>query len=255
MKKNNNTHIKKYGLIGYPLGHSFSKKYFTEKFILEGIKDCVFELFPIQSIEAFPSLVDSNKNIAGLAVTVPYKESVIQFLNELDESAAEVGAVNCIRIDGFKYKGFNTDVIGFEKSFSPLLQQHHKKALVLGAGGSSKAIQFVLRKLGIEFLMVSRTPAGRDFFTSYDQINEMILQEYTIVINCTPVGTLPDLNNFPEIPYQFIGFRHLLFDLVYNPAETAFLKKGKIQGAVLKNGYEMLVIQAEANWSIWKSAL
>jgi shikimate dehydrogenase len=239
-----------YGLIGYPLGHSFSKQYFNQKFEKEGLEDCFFELYPLKQIEEFKGLIRSTPGLKGLAVTIPYKESVIPFLHALTEEARKIGAVNCIEILEEGLKGHNTDVVGFEQSFVPLLQHHHTKALVLGTGGASKAVQYVLGKLGIPFLLVSRTPDGPHSI-SYDDIDEELLKEYTVIINCTPLGMSPNDQQKPQLPYQYISFVHYFYDLVYKPAETAFLLEGKSRGAVVKNGYDMLIIQAEENWKIW----
>lgn len=239
-----------YGLIGYPLGHSFSKKYFTEKFEKEGLADCSFELFPIEGIEQFPNLLSGNTLLHGLAVTIPYKEMVIPYLQTISEEAKKIGAVNCIEFLPDGLKGHNTDVIGFEKSFKPLLQSHHTKALILGTGGASKAVQFVLAKNNIPFLLVSRE-ANRSGRINYEEVDEKLMEEYSIIINASPVGTYPNVNEKPALPYQFISSRHFLYDLVYRPDETAFLKEGKVKGAIIKNGYDMLVLQAEENWRIW----
>ncbi|MEO6538676.1 MAG: shikimate dehydrogenase [Ferruginibacter sp.] len=238
-----------YGLIGYPLGHSFSKKYFTDKFANEGIKDSFFELFPIEDICYFPQLIKSESALKGLAVTIPYKQDVMPYLQSVNEHAMEVGAVNCIRVLPTEMIGYNTDIIGFEKSFAPLLLPHHKKALVLGTGGASKAVQYVLNKLLIPFLIVSRTPSGTEI--SYSEINNSLLKEYTILVNCSPVGMEPNEDFMPSLPYHFITSKHFLYDLVYQPAKTKFLNLGELNGALIKNGYEMLIIQAEENWKIW----
>ena len=242
-----------FGLIGYPLGHSFSKQYFTEKFDKEGIKDCVFEAFPITSINEFPSLLKNNPDLKGLCVTIPYKEQVLRYIDELSEEVKSIGATNSITIRSNKLVAYNTDIAGFRQSFKKLLQPHHTKALVLGTGGASKAVQYVLRELGIDYLIVSRSNSGADGFINYTAIDELLINEYTIVINCTPVGMWPNENNCPAIPYQFITSRHYLYDLVYKPEETLFLKKGKDKNATTQNGYEMLVIQAEESWRIWNS--
>jgi len=240
-----------FGLIGYPLGHSFSKQYFTEKFDKEGIKDCVFEAFPITSINEFPSLLKNNPDLKGLCVTIPYKEQVLRYIDELSEEVKSIGATNSITIRSNKLVAYNTDIAGFRQSFKKLLQPHHTKALVLGTGGASKAVQYVLRELGIDYLIVSRSNSGAAGFINYTAIDELLINEYTIVINCTPVGMWPNENNCPAIPYEFITSRHYLYDLVYKPEETLFLKKGKDKNATTQNGYEMLVIQAEESWRIW----
>lgn len=241
-----------YGLIGYPLGHSFSQQYFTSKFNNEGLLNCRFQLFPLSDINQFTELIKSQPLLLGLAVTIPYKESVIPFMTSIDGVAQKIGAVNCIKIDNGKLKGFNTDIIGFEKSFSPLLMKHHQKALVLGTGGASKSVQFVLKRLGIEYLLVSR----KDEFVghlNYRSINEKIMRDHMIIINSTPVGMEPNEESLPALPYQFLTPDHLLYDLVYKPLETKFLKQGLLAQSTIKNGFEMLIIQAEQNWKIWNS--
>ncbi len=240
-----------YGLIGYPLGHSFSKKFFTEKFEKENLAECSFELYSLENIAAFPKLIAKEKNLSGLAVTIPYKESVIKYLDSLDDEAKKIGAVNCIRITNKILKGYNTDFIGFEKSFVPLLQSNHIKALVLGSGGSSKAVQYVLQKLNIPFLIVTRNHKLSDNSINYDMIDRKMMNAYSIIINCTPVGMAPSENVRPLIPYEFLNKNNYLYDLIYSPAQTIFLKEGFKTGATIKNGYEMLILQAEENWRIW----
>ncbi len=240
-----------YGIIGFPLTHSFSKKYFTEKIEKLGINDAVYHSFPLHSITEFSELLVNNPLLKGLSVTIPYKEKVLPFLTHFSAEVAEIGATNCIKITGNEIKGFNTDIIGFEESFIKNLKPEHKKALVLGSGGASKAVQFVLKKLGIAFLVVSRLVVEKDNFILYSQLNRELLEEYNIIINTTPLGMSPDENTCPDIPYNFLTPRHYLFDLVYKPTKTLFLKKGEEKGALICNGYEMLIIQAEANWKIW----
>jgi len=242
-----------YGLIGYPLGHSFSKQYFTEKFEKEGIRDCMFESFPIPVIEEFPALLKSCPALKGLSVTIPYKEQVLQYVDEWSDDVKVIGATNSIKVDNGKLTAYNTDVAGFEISFSKLLQPHHKKALVLGTGGASKAVQFVLNKLSIEFLVVTRNKEGKRHFITYNQMNEALLKDFNVIINCTPVGMYPNEYTAPDVPYHLISDSYYLYDLVYKPAETLFLKNGKERGAVVQNGYEMLLLQAEESWRIWNS--
>lgn len=242
-----------YGLIGYPLGHSFSKQYFTEKFAREEISDCKYDIFPIAGIDQFPALIQDNPDLKGLNVTIPYKEQVLKFITQLSEEVKYIGAANCIKISGNQLIAFNTDIIGFEQSFCKLLLPHHKKALVLGTGGSSKAVQYVLRKLGIELLIVSRTENLQAGFINYNMIDESVMHSYSVIINCSPVGMFPNDNNCPLIPYQFITSQHYLYDLVYKPAKTLFLQKGEDSGALIQNGYEMLILQAEAGWKIWNT--
>jgi shikimate dehydrogenase len=242
-----------YGLIGYPLGHSFSKKYFTEKFEREGISDSVFEAFPIPSVDEFPALLKDNPDLKGLCVTIPYKQQVLQYVNELSEEVKAIGATNSILIRNDKLIAYNTDITGFRQSFQKLLQPHHTKALVLGTGGASKAVQYVLRQLKIDFLVVTRSVLTAKDFISYKDINEYLMSEYSIIINCTPVGMWPNENDCPDLPYQLINSSHYLYDLVYKPEKTLFLQKGENNGAVTQNGYEMLIIQAEESWRIWHS--
>lgn len=243
--------MKQFGLIGYPVIQSFSKLYFTEKFTKESI-DAVYDLYPLESIGLFPELLRS-KHLSGLNVTIPHKQAVIPYLDELDETAAEIGAVNVIRFiregEQVRLKGYNTDAIGFEKSIRPLLNSEHLKALILGTGGASKAIDYVLRKLGIETTFVSRTGSKNQL--TYEDLNVEILKEYTVIVNCTPLGMFPAIEGFPPIPYEAVGKQHLLYDVVYKPEETVFLAKGKAQGATTMNGLEMLWGQAAAAWEIW----
>lgn len=243
--------MKKYGLIGFPLTHSFSKKYFAEKFEKEGIADVAFHNFPLTSIDEFPQLLRSNPTLRGLNVTIPYKEQVLQYLDHLSEEVKETRAVNCIKIGKDGLVAYNTDIIGFRDSFVKKLKPGIKNALVLGSGGSSKAVQYVLDKLGIDFLVVSRTIGNKPGFIGYNQLSKEMLNDFTVIINCTPLGMYPDESTFPDIPYSYLSPKHYLFDLVYNPAKTQFLKKGEEQGALTENGYEMLKLQAEASWKIW----
>ncbi len=242
-------YMKQYGLIGYPLGHSFSKKYFEEKFVNEHLQGCSFELFPIEKIELFNEIIATNKNLHGLAVTIPHKETVMPLLTEISDAAKAIGAVNCIKITEGKTLGYNTDVIGFEKSLLPLLQPDHKKALVLGTGGASKAVQYVLKKLGISFLVVSRNKMTSTI--TYENISAAIIQTHTLIINTTPLGMTPNEEGFAVIPYHLLSPKHLLYDLIYKPEKTMFLQKGEQQGCAIKNGFEMLILQAEENWGIW----
>lgn len=241
-----------FGLIGYPLTHSFSQKYFSEKFRKEGWKDCRYELFPIASIQEFPQLLRQHPGLNGLNITIPYKRAVMEYLDTSPGIPEGLNACNCIKIENGKLAGYNTDHIAFEKSLQPLLKPHHKKALVLGNGGATAAVKFVLEKLGIACAIVSRVLRGGSSLT-YEDINESVLGTHTVIINTTPLGMYPKIHECPYIPYQFITERHLLFDLVYNPAKTLFLQKGEDRGAVIKNGEEMLVIQAEESWRIWNS--
>ncbi len=243
--------MKQFGLIGYPLGHSFSKKYFDDKFSKEHLDDCNFELYPLAQIQAYESLIKAEPNLAGLAVTIPYKEKVIPFLTKITDAAKEIGAVNCIQFDNDETIGYNTDVIGFEKSLLPLLQAHHTNALLLGTGGASKAVQYVLKKIGIEFLLVSRNKVEREHIIAYNEIDEAKMQLHALIINCTPLGMSPNEDAMPALPYQYLTTKHLLYDLIYKPEKTKFLQAGEQHGAKIKNGFEMLIIQAEENWKIW----
>jgi shikimate dehydrogenase len=244
--------MKKYGLIGFPLSHSFSQKYFTEKFQREGITGCVYENFPLASIDEFAALIQQQSDLNGLNVTIPYKEKVIPFLTAQSEVVQTIGACNCIKIENGRLTGHNTDVVGFEESLKPLLQPHHKNALVLGTGGAAKAVHYVLNKLGIGFLEVSRTPAPARQI-AYQQIDESVIREHEVIINTSPLGMYPNIDECPPLPYQALTPNHYLFDLVYNPAKTLFLQKGEEQGAAIKNGHDMLIIQAEESWRIWNS--
>lgn len=243
-----------YGLIGKNLGHSFSKQYFTSKFEASGSADCRFELFPLDVITQLPSLLQQEVNLRGLAVTIPYKKSVIPFLDALDDEAERIHAVNCIQICGGKLKGFNTDVMGFERTLVPLLTATHTHALVLGSGGASSAVQYVLSKLGILFLVASRQPKAARGSIGYDQLDQQIIHDYPLIINTTPLGMTPDTITFPDIPYHHLSSRNILYDLVYTPPLTRFLEQGLHFGATVKNGYDMLVVQAEENWRIWNES-
>lgn len=241
--------MKKYGIIGKSLSHSFSPKYFNAKFRKESL-DATFEAYELEDIEQFSSLIELN-SLQGLCVTVPYKEKIIPFLDELDEKAAKIGAVNCIQMHKGIFKGFNTDIIGFKESLIPLLETQHKKALILGNGGASKAVQQGLTELGIEFRIVSRNPKNGEL--TYEELDEEIIKTHQLIVNASPVGTFPNVSEKPLVPYQFLNEKHLLYDLVYNPETTAFLEAGEQQGAKIKNGYEMLELQAEVNWKIWNT--
>lgn len=246
--------MRRFGLIGYPLSHSFSQKFFTDKFREEGIADCIYENFPLENIDALRPVLDHQAGLAGLNVTIPYKEKVIPYLHHQNDVVKEIGACNCIKIVNGELYGYNTDVLGFEQSLRPLLETHHNKALVLGTGGAAKAIHFVLNKLGIHFLEVSRQPfSGRQI--SYEQVTPEVLENHTLLINTTPLGMYPKVEECPPLPYTSLTPRHYLFDLVYNPAKTLFLQQGEAQGAVIKNGSDMLVIQAEESWKIWNNSL
>lgn len=240
-----------YGLIGYPLAQSFSKKYFDEKFEKEGLTDCRFDNFPIASIdELLPEVLNAYPDLCGLAVTIPYKQQVLPFLHSTANIPEGLTACNCIKIISGKLHGYNTDYIGFEKSFTPFLQPHHTRALVLGNGGATAAVIYVLKKLNIGYDIVSRRIHDQSTLT-YSDIDKKVMEEHTIVINTTPLGMFPANDSCPAIPYEFITERHFLYDLVYNPAKTLFLQQGEKRGATIKNGADMLILQAEENWRIW----
>lgn len=250
---------KSYGLIGYPLSHSFSKKYFTEKFEKENITDCEFNAFAIEKIDLLPQLIKDNPTLKGLSVTIPYKESVIPFIDELDITAKKIGAVNCIKITNASpnselptpfLKGYNTDAFGFKQSLKPFLESHHERALILGTGGASKAVEYVLKEIGITCFFATRTKIAENHFT-YDELNENMMNAFKLIVNASPLGMFPNIDSAPKIPYEFISSAHLLYDLVYNPAETNFLKRGREKGAANVNGLSMLHQQAEEAWRIW----
>jgi len=241
---------RQFGLIGKNIAYSFSKKYFTKKFAAGNLLDCAYDNFDIQSIEAVPQLITDNPQLKGLNVTIPYKEAVIPYLDQLSDKAAKIGAVNVIRFTKKgNLKGYNSDYYGFMKSLEPLLQPHHQKALILGTGGAAKAVAFALKQLGILYTFVSREE--KEGGIDYDRINATTFDNYQIIINCTPLGTSPNTEAFPPIPYEYFTHKHIAFDLIYNPEETLFLKKAKQQDTITKNGYEMLVLQAEKAWKIW----
>ncbi len=252
---------KVYGIIGFPLAHSFSQRYFSEKFIKEGWSNCSYKVFPLNAISEFESLLKSESNLLGLSVTIPYKETVIPYLDELDASAKKVGAVNSIQIirngnAAPKLIGHNTDVFGFSNALKPFLKNNHQRALILGTGGAAKAVAAVLKELGIDFYYVSRDSENKDMpikapIFSYDELNENHFKACHLIVNCSPVGMSPNESQGPSIPYCFITPEHLLFDLIYNPNETLFLRKGKEQGALTQNGLTMLYLQAEESWKIW----
>ena len=236
--------MRTFGLIGKSLEHSFSSQYFNEKFFKEGITDTQYLNFELKDISEFKQLIEKNK-LSGLNVTIPYKESIIPFLDELNEEAQEIGAVNTIQFSNGKTIGHNTDHIGFTNSIQPLLEGRNK-AIILGDGGAAKAIKYALKKLNIEYKTINRN-------TSFDylDITKQITGYYTIIINTTPVGSYPNINDFPKIPYEYLNQNYLLFDLIYNPNETKFLAYGKAKNAQTKNGLEMLQLQAEESWNIW----
>jgi shikimate dehydrogenase len=241
--------MKRYGLIGRTLKHSFSKTYFTRKFEENRIADCVYDNFELQTIDEFPGLFAAYPDIKGLNVTIPYKEEVLPYLTSMNEVVQEIGACNCIKVEKGNITGYNTDVVGFRNSLEPKLKPYHQKALVLGTGGAAKAIRYVLKELGIAYKMVSRQKSGADL--SYEEVSEDILAQYHLIINTTPLGMYPNMDASPSIPYQFITPNHFLYDIVYNPEKTKFLQEGEKRGAQICNGYEMLIGQAEESWRIW----
>ena len=274
--------MKLLGLIGYPLSHSFSKKYFSQKFENEGLThDWEYELFPIDSIKQLPDLLRGHPNLVGLNVTIPYKEDVMYWLDELDETAEAIGAVNCIKIIDGKLKGYNTDYYGFQKSLlspprpqrwsldvddSEILSKNNLevtdslfgcgrdldlKALILGTGGSAKAVAYALKKLKIPYQYVSRHRSAHGF--TYADLDEVVMASYQLIVNCTPLGMSPNTEGYPPILYEYLGNQHFMYDLIYNPEETTFMKKGKERGARVKSGLDMLYFQAEKGWKIWNT--
>jgi len=261
--------MKKYGLIGFPLSHSFSKKYFTEKFAKEKIADVEYDLYPIEHVKDLQDLLDVHPDICGLNVTIPHKISILKYLDWIEPDARNAGAVNCIRVTAespllasflgevgvtghdFRLEGFNTDIYGFEMSLKPYIKDPNDMALVLGDGGAAKAVKCVLENLGIDFKVVTRKPHGENIL--FKDLKPHHIKDHRIIINTTPLGTAPNVDECPPIPYEAITSDNLLYDLVYNPEKTLFLQKGEEQGATIKNGYEMLVLQAEKSWEIWNS--
>jgi len=243
-----------YGLIGHPLGHSFSKNYFTDKFENEGI-EARYLNFDIESIDTLIDVIATNPNLRGFNITLPYKEKIIPFLDEITKEAREIGAVNVVKVirrgNHIKLKGFNSDLQGFVKSITPLIRPHHKKALILGTGGASKAIQYGLTNiLGIDSVLVSRY--NRPGTVTYSDIDAEAVKEYEVIVNCTPIGMYPNIKDYPPLPYESMSSNNLLYDLIYNPDTTTFMNLGKASGAIVKNGLEMLLLQAHASWNIWK---
>lgn len=241
---------KKFGLLGKNISYSFSQKYFTDKFEKINFTHYSYKNFDIDSIDEFPKIITETKNLKGLNITIPYKEAVIPFLNSLSKNAEIIGAVNVIAISKKgELKGYNSDFYGFKKALKPLLKKHHKRALILGTGGASKAVAFALRKLHIDYDFVSRNPTEYQF--SYEELTQELFAEYQIIINTTPVGTFPNIDDCPPLDYSLFTENHIAFDLIYNPEETKFLRLARENGTVTKNGYDMLVFQAEKAWEIW----
>ncbi len=250
--------MKLLGLIGYPLTHSFSIGYFSEKFLKENISGYEYHNFPLQDISKLPELLDEQPELIGLNVTIPYKEKIIPYLDELDPTARKIGAVNTVKIvrddnRNYQLSGYNTDAYGFLHSLTPFLQKKHTGAMILGTGGASKAVAYVFDQLGIDYLFVSRTPSKGQI--GYREICLSIIKEYLIIVNTSPLGTYPEVDTYPDIPYDLLTPDHILYDLVYNPPETAFLRFGRQEGATCINGQKMLELQAEKSWEIWTGAL
>ncbi|MDX9883022.1 MAG: shikimate dehydrogenase [Prolixibacteraceae bacterium] len=247
--------MKTFGLIGYRLGYSFSKKFFTEKFEKEGLPEHEYVNFELDAIDEFPGIFEKNPHLSGLNCTIPYKQQIMDYLDEIDPEAAEVGAVNTVKIirenGKIKLVGYNSDIYGFENSLKPMLSEKHKKALILGTGGASKAIKYILDKLSIDYISASIEDELFEKEIRYAAIGEKLIKEHLIIINATPLGTFPNVDHCPDIPYSFITGEHVMFDLVYNPEETLFMKKGRTCGAAVKSGLEMLHLQALRSWEIW----
>jgi shikimate dehydrogenase len=241
-----------FGLIGYPLTHSFSKDYFGEKFKREAVEDCRYENFQLANIKELSKIIGDHTDLEGLNVTIPYKESVLSFLDEKNELVTQTGACNCIKIVNRKLVGFNTDIIGFERSLFSKLPSGYKNALILGTGGAAKAVEFVLKKNQIHYTCVSRRHSQNSI--TYEELTPSVLEKNRLIINTTPVGMYPKINEVLPLPFEVITPNHLLFDLIYNPPKTLFLKKGEERGATIQNGYEMLVYQAEESWKIWNQS-
>ncbi|QCX00536.1 shikimate dehydrogenase [Aggregatimonas sangjinii] len=242
----------RYGLLGKDISYSFSKGYFAEKFEALGLKNHGYENFDIPKIEILVQLLKHEENLKGFNVTIPYKEAVLPYLSEIDTDAEKIGAVNTVQFTEQGLKGYNTDAYGFQRSLEPFLKEQHTNALVLGTGGASKAILFVLKRLGIETTSVSRSPDSGQI--GYAILDEAIIRAHQLIINSTPLGTYPNIEDKPPIPYKFISKDHLLFDVIYNPAKTAFLREGESQGATGCNGLRMLELQAEKAWEIWNGS-
>ncbi|WP_324721417.1 shikimate dehydrogenase family protein [Salinimicrobium sp. HB62] len=244
--------MRKFGLIGRDISYSFSRKYFSEKFSRENIA-ATYENFDLQEITEFPRVISANPQLKGLNVTIPYKEAIFPFLDTLDPVAEEIGAVNTIKVgENGKLTGYNTDYYGFAEALKPHLKPHHKKALILGTGGASKAVKYALETLGITPKFVSRTPAKNAI--SYKDLSEEVLADHTVIVNTTPLGTFPRTTEFPAVPVEYLDARHLLFDLIYNPAKTALMQKAEDRGARVLNGQKMLELQAEKAWEIWNKS-
>jgi shikimate dehydrogenase len=243
--------MNRYGLIGFPLSHSFSEKYFANKFLQEGVTDCIYQNFPIENIQDIYQLIADMPDLKGLNVTIPYKEKILHLLTTSNEIVKAIGACNCVKIEKEKLFGYNTDVIGFKKSFQQHLKPYHTKALILGDGGAAKAVAYVFEKTGIEYIYVVRKGFSGDRKILFNNITDSLIASHTVIVNSTPLGTYPNIHECPSINYDILTPRHYLYDLVYNPEKTLFLQKGEAKGAFIKNGYEMLLLQAEESWKIW----
>ena len=241
----------RFGLLGYPLSHSFSQKYFTEKFAQLGLVDHVYENYSFADISDMKKVIDTNKDLCGFNITIPHKKAVLSFLDDMTDVVKQIGACNCVSIKNGKLTGYNTDVVGFEQSLLPFLKPHHTKALILGTGGASAAVEFVLKNRGMDVKYVSRDKKTTTI--GYDELEEAMMLTYHLIVNCTPLGMYPNVEACPDIPYELLTSQHHLYDLIYNPAESKFLEKGKLQGASTQNGQEMLILQAEESWRIWNS--
>ena len=244
--------VSRFGLIGRDIAYSFSRSYFSKKFEREGLTHS-YENFDMESLEGFRKFIEANTGLRGLNVTIPYKEEVIKYLDSISKTAKKIGAVNTIKfLPNGEIKGYNSDAFGFRESLAPLLSQHQKNALILGTGGASKAISFVLEEMEISYTFVSRQPK-EDKCLLYSELNDTVINGHQIIINCTPLGTYPAIDRLPDLPYDLLGPEHLLYDLVYNPEITSFMRQGMKQGATVVNGFSMLKLQAEKSWSIWMS--
>lgn len=241
--------MRTFGILGYPLTHSFSRKYFQEKFEKEGIADAEFKAFELPDIQSVPDMLAAEKTLEGFCITIPHKKSILAYLDECADAVKAMGACNCVRVKEGRLIGYNTDVTGFEQSFVQQLQPHHRQALILGTGGAAAAVEYILRQKGLSYRLVSRTKTPDNY--TYSELTEEIMRDYTVIINCTPLGTFPNTEEAPQIPYSLITPRHYLYDLVYNPSKTKFLANGEANGATIKNGHDMLLIQAEENWKVW----
>ncbi len=246
--------MNQYGLIGFPLSHSFSQNYFATKFLREGIAGCTYQNFPLENLGDLYTLIENNPDLKGLNVTIPYKEKILPFLTNSNEIVKAIGACNCIKINKKQLSGYNTDVIGFEKSFVSHLKPYHTRALILGEGGAAKAVAYVFEKVGIEYLYVVRKGQSGNNKILFSDVTDALIESHKVIVNSTPLGTYPNIHECPPINYDILTSTHYLYDLVYNPEKTIFLQNGEAKGATIKNGYEMLVLQAEESWKMWTSS-